>query len=78
MDKPAKSDLPAGIFEAVLPVLLDVLKDWQSPKDLAEGLEVRKTQLDDWLKRAVVEGCVEKKTKPIRYRRIKEHCNPKT
>jgi len=76
--EPAKSDLPAGIFQAVLPVLLDALKDWQSPKDLAEGLGVRKPQLDDWLKRAVSEGWIEKKNKPVLYRRIRQRCNSKT
>jgi predicted Rossmann fold nucleotide-binding protein DprA/Smf involved in DNA uptake len=63
--------VPASVFDAVLPVLLNALDDWQNPKDLAEKLEVRKPQLDDWLKRAVDEGLIKKKTRPVQYRRSK-------
>lgn len=59
---------PAEIFEAILPVILHALADWRSPKDLADALDVRKGQLDDWLKRALAEGRVRKKNKPVRYR----------
>ena len=34
---------------------------------LQEKLELGKTQLNDWLKRAVSEGRVEKSGKPVRY-----------
>ena len=58
-----------SVFKAVLPVLLNAMSDWQSSKDLAEKLDVRKAQLDDWLKQALEEGRVLKKNKPVRYRR---------
>jgi len=63
--------VPASVFDAVMPVLQNALDDWQKPKDLAEKLEVRKQQLDDWLKRAVDEGWIKKKNRPVQYRRLK-------
>ena len=64
-------EVPASVYDAVLPVLLNALDDWQKPKDLAEKLEVRKQQLDDWLKRAVDEGWIKKKNRPVQYRCFK-------
>jgi hypothetical protein len=64
-------EVPASVYDAVLPVLLKALDDWQKPKDLAEKLEVRKQQLDDWLKRAVDEGWIKKKNRPVQYRCFK-------
>jgi predicted Rossmann fold nucleotide-binding protein DprA/Smf involved in DNA uptake len=57
------------IYDVVLPVLLDALNDWIPAKELVEKLGVRKVQLDDWLKLAVKDGAVEKKSRPVRYRR---------
>jgi predicted Rossmann fold nucleotide-binding protein DprA/Smf involved in DNA uptake len=59
----------AGIFTAVLPVLLNALEQWQTSQELAKALDVRKSQLDDWLQRAVAEGLVQKKGRPVSYRR---------
>ncbi len=75
--KPAEDDqlvekVPASIFDAVLPMLLNALDDWQKPKDLAEKLGVREHQLDDWLKRAVDKGWIDKKNRPVQYRRLKQ------
>jgi len=70
-DDQLSEDVPERVFDAVLPVLLNALDDWQNPKDLAEKLEVRKPQLDDWLKRAVDEGWIKKKNRPVQYRRLK-------
>ncbi len=42
----------------------------EQPKDaksLAECLDVRKGQMEDWLNRAVKEGKVSKTTKPVAY-----------
>jgi predicted Rossmann fold nucleotide-binding protein DprA/Smf involved in DNA uptake len=64
-------EVPASVYDAVLPVLLKALDDWQKPKGLAEKLEVRKQQLDDWLKRAVDEGWIKKKNRPVQYRCFK-------
>jgi predicted Rossmann fold nucleotide-binding protein DprA/Smf involved in DNA uptake len=66
----AEQVTPTSIYEAVLPVLLDALNDWKSPKEVATSLEIRKNQLDDWLERATGEGRIEKKNRPTRYRRV--------
>lgn len=63
-----KIALPS-IYDAILPVLLGALTDWRPAQELLEKLDVRKGQLDDWLKRAVKEGVIEKKTRPVRYRK---------
>lgn len=63
------SKKPQSVYEAVLPLLLSVIVDWQSPKYLAEKLNVRKVQLDDWLNRAIKEDKIEKKARPVQYRR---------
>jgi predicted Rossmann fold nucleotide-binding protein DprA/Smf involved in DNA uptake len=57
------------IYDVVIPVLLDTLTDWKPAKELVEKLGVRKVQLDDWLTRAVKDGAIEKKSRPVRYRR---------
>jgi predicted Rossmann fold nucleotide-binding protein DprA/Smf involved in DNA uptake len=56
-------------YEAVLPVLLNALQDWKTPKDLLEDLEIRKVQLNDWIRRALEEDIIEKKSHPVHYRR---------
>ena len=67
-DDQLEEDVPASVFDAVLPILLNALGDWRKPEDLAEKLEVRKPQLDDWLKRAVSEGWIKIKNRPVQYR----------
>jgi len=69
-EKMAKeASLPKSVYEAVLPVLLKAMEDWKNPKELAEELEVRKVQIGDWIRRAVEKGIIEKKSRPVRYRR---------
>jgi predicted Rossmann fold nucleotide-binding protein DprA/Smf involved in DNA uptake len=58
---------PATVYDAVLPILLGALEDATSADDLAERLEVGKTQLQTWLRRAVEEGAIRKLTRPVRY-----------
>ena len=48
------------------------MTDWKSAKEIAEDLDLRKVQIDDWLNRAVKDGNVDKKNRPVRYRR-KQH-----
>lgn len=57
------------VYDAVLPILLKAMQDWKTSQEITEELEVRKVQFNDWIKRAVQEGKVEKKTRPVRYRR---------
>lgn len=67
--KAEEVSLAQTAYEAVLPLLLRVLEDWKTLKDLSEELEIRKMQLDDWIRRAVEEDIIEKKSHPVRYRR---------
>ena len=62
--------IPTSIYEAVIPVILNALKEWKTSKELATELNVRKGQLDDWVKQALAEGRIEKKIRPVRYRQI--------
>ena len=58
-----------SIYYAVLPILLNTMTEWKSAKEIAKDLDVRKVQIDDWLNRAVKDGIVDKKNRPVSYRR---------
>jgi len=58
---------PKDIYEAVLPFILNHLERPTDAKSLAECLDVRKGQIEDWLNRAVKEGKVRKTKKPVAY-----------
>lgn len=58
------------VFEAVLPVLLGALAQPRKADDLAKELDVQKTQVDKWLKKAVAHGVIKKITKPVRFVRV--------
>ncbi|MGB3208729.1 MAG: DNA-processing protein DprA [Crinalium sp.] len=58
---------PKDIYEAVLPFILNHLEQPKDAKSLAECLDVRSTQMQDWLNRAVLEGKVKKNRKPVTY-----------
>jgi len=53
-------------------VLLNALKEWKPPGELAAELNVRKGQLDDWIKQALADGRIEKRIRPVRYRQIEK------
>jgi predicted Rossmann fold nucleotide-binding protein DprA/Smf involved in DNA uptake len=55
------------IYAAVLPVILANLKPPVSADELAILLDVTKSQLNAWLKKALEEGKVRKLKKPVRY-----------
>ncbi len=64
----AASDLsPKDIYEAVLPFILNQLQQPKDAKSLAECLDVRLVQMQDWLNRAVTDGKVRKINKPVAY-----------
>lgn len=65
----AQPESVPSIYDAVQPVLLAVMDEWISAADLARKLDVRKVQLDEWLKRAVNDGAIEIKNRPVRFRR---------
>ncbi|MGB5962443.1 MAG: DNA-processing protein DprA [Coleofasciculaceae cyanobacterium] len=58
---------PKDIYEAVLPFILNYLEQPKDAKSLAECLDIRKGQMDDWLNRAVKEGKVSKTKKPVTF-----------
>ena len=58
---------PATIYQAVLPLILKVLDRPATVAELAKTLDVNKVQLNVWLKKAVEEGCLKKRNRPVRY-----------
>jgi predicted Rossmann fold nucleotide-binding protein DprA/Smf involved in DNA uptake len=64
-------DCPTSIYQAVLPVILNKLDNPATAEELAETLDVDKTQLNTWLKKAVDENKIIKMSKPVRYERLK-------
>ena len=54
-------------FDAVLPLLLEHLKQPRDVKSLASSLDVRTEQVKDWIDIAVEKGQVAKQGKPVRY-----------
>ncbi len=82
--KPESAEAPAGqtaggsgeplsLYDRCLPCLLERL---DVPRSLEELLgqfsDVRKGQLEDWLKRAVQEGKIRRRVRPVRYCRVEE------
>jgi predicted Rossmann fold nucleotide-binding protein DprA/Smf involved in DNA uptake len=62
-------DYPASIYQAVLPVILNKLDSPATAEELADALDVNKTQLNAWLKKAVDENKIMKLSKPVRYQK---------
>ncbi len=60
-----------AIYQAVLPVILEHLEQAALPEELADKLDVAKSQLNKWLKKAVEEGKIKKLLKPVRYQATK-------
>lgn len=60
---------PQTAYDAILPLLLKWTQDWKTPQELIAALKIRKRQFDDWIKRAVAEDKIERKIRPVRYRR---------
>ena len=60
---------PATIYQAVMPVILNKLNCPVAAEELAKTLDVNKTQLYKWLKKAMAENRIVKLTKPVRYQK---------
>jgi predicted Rossmann fold nucleotide-binding protein DprA/Smf involved in DNA uptake len=58
-----------SIYLAVLPVILNKLDNPATVDELAETLDVNKTQLNAWLKKAVDDNKIIKLSKPVRYKK---------
>lgn len=65
---------PVSVYQAVLPVILNKLDSPTTAEDLAETLDVNKTQINAWLKKAVDEKKVEKLSRPVRYKKKNSEC----
>jgi predicted Rossmann fold nucleotide-binding protein DprA/Smf involved in DNA uptake len=59
----------ASVYETVLPFILDKLESPSTVEELSTSLDVVKTQLNAWLKKALEEKKVVKLTRPVRYQR---------
>lgn len=57
----------AAVYDSVLPIIIQHLKTPKTRDELAKELDVSKTQLDAWLKRAIREARIIKKGRPARY-----------
>jgi predicted Rossmann fold nucleotide-binding protein DprA/Smf involved in DNA uptake len=60
-------DIPLSVYEAVLPLILNILQQPLDDRSLAQALDVNLTQLKIWLKKAIHDGRVIKKNRPVRY-----------
>jgi predicted Rossmann fold nucleotide-binding protein DprA/Smf involved in DNA uptake len=60
-----------AIYRAVLPVIMNHLGSPTTIKELSKTLNVSKTQLNNWIKKAVNEGEIRKLSRPVRYEKIK-------
>ncbi|MEH2238738.1 DNA-processing protein DprA [Nostoc sp.] len=58
---------PQDIYQAILPFILNHLQQPKDAKSLAECLDVRPSQMQDWLNKAVSEGKVRKINRPVAY-----------
>lgn len=58
---------PQDIYQAILPFILNHLQQPKDVKSLAECLDVRPSQMQDWLNKAVNEGKVRKINRPVAY-----------
>lgn len=70
-------ECPVSLYQAVLPVILNKLDSPATAEELAETLDVNKTQLNAWLKKVVEDGYAKKLSCPVRYVALKEQ-NPES
>jgi predicted Rossmann fold nucleotide-binding protein DprA/Smf involved in DNA uptake len=67
------TECPVSIYQAVLPVILNKLDSPATAEEVAETLDVNKTQLNAWLKKVVEDGYAKKLSRPVRYVALKKH-----
>jgi len=63
----AATKAPQTVFEAVWPMLYNVLQKPRTTAELSAELDVQKTQIERWLKEGTKRGLVKKRAKPVRY-----------
>ncbi len=69
-DGPNGLNPAAALFRTVEKVVLAVLEVPRTEAEIADALEVSKTQARDWLRRLSERGVVERAGRPARYRRV--------
>lgn len=57
-------------YDIMIPYILQSLENEKNLEDLCKEFDTIKTQMQQWLNRAVSEGTVEKLSRPVRYRSI--------
>jgi len=67
------TECPVSIYQAVLPAILNKLDSPATAEEVAEALDVNKTQLNAWLKKVVDDGYAKKLSRPVRYVALKKH-----
>ncbi len=65
----SKETQTSSIYHAVIPIIMCALEHACTADDMAKQLDVNKTQLNAWLKRAMDEKKIVKLSKPTRYQR---------
>ena len=64
------------MYEAVKPLILKALEKPKNLDDLAKALQIRKPQLQDWVKLLIAEGALEERTirkvKKLALRKVNE------
>nr|MBF0223334.1 DNA-protecting protein DprA [Desulfobulbaceae bacterium] len=58
-----------AVYHAVIPIIINELREPKNAAELAEHLNVNKTQLNDWLGKALSQKLIIKKTKPVRFQK---------
>ena len=57
-------------YDVILELLINYLSEPKSVDDLTKQLDVKKSQMQDWLRRAISENKVKKLSRPIRYEAV--------
>lgn len=57
-------------YDIILPYIIQSLESEKNLEDICEEFDTMKTQMQQWLNRAVSEGKIEKLTRPVRYKSI--------
>jgi len=63
-------EITDAVYQAVLPLILNKLKTPATIEELSESLNVFKTQLNIWLKKAIDEHKIIKLSRPLRYQKV--------
>lgn len=70
-DKPNGLDPAAALFRTVEEVVIALLEVPRTEAEIADALEVSRTQARDWLRRLSERGVVERAGRPVRYHRAR-------